>query len=101
MPYVRTVKTASGAVAVQIVHWSRRGSPDVEHIGSANDDAEVKTLKASAAAAGARAGRARPGPGGRSAGRATADLRVADEPHAGTTGARVPGAGSGGRGRRG
>ena len=47
-PYVRTVKTASGATAVQIVHSSRRGSRDIEHIGSAHDDAQVEVLKAAA-----------------------------------------------------
>ena len=46
MPYVRTVKTASGAWAVQIVYSSHRGSRDIEHIGSAHDDAEVELLKA-------------------------------------------------------
>ena len=46
MPYVRTVKTASGATAVQIVCSSHRGSRDIEHIGSAHDDAELKVLKA-------------------------------------------------------
>lgn len=46
MPYVRTVKTASGATAVQVVHSSRRGSRDIEHIGSAHDEAELETLKA-------------------------------------------------------
>jgi hypothetical protein len=46
VPYVRTVKTASGATAVQIVHSSRRGSRDIEHIGSAHDDAELELLKA-------------------------------------------------------
>ena len=45
-PYVRTVRTASGARAVQIVHSSRRGSRDIEHIGSAHDDAELELLKA-------------------------------------------------------
>jgi len=44
--YVRTVKTASGARAVQIVHSSRRGSRDIEHIGSAHDDAALEALKA-------------------------------------------------------
>jgi hypothetical protein len=44
--YVRTVKTASGATAVQIVHSSRRGSRDIEHIGSAHDEAELGVLKA-------------------------------------------------------
>ena len=47
-PYVRTVKTASGARAVQIVYSSRRGSRDIEHIGSAHDDAESEVLKAAA-----------------------------------------------------
>jgi hypothetical protein len=44
-PYVRTVKTASGARAVQIVHSSHRGSRDIEHLGSAHDDAELAALK--------------------------------------------------------
>ena len=48
MPYVRTVKTASGATAVQIVYSSRRGSREIEHIGSAHDDAELELLKAAA-----------------------------------------------------
>jgi hypothetical protein len=47
-PYVRTVKTASGATAVQIVYSSRRGSRDIEHIGSAHDDVELELLKAAA-----------------------------------------------------
>jgi hypothetical protein len=45
---VCTVKTASGARAVQIVHSSRRGSRDIEHIGSAHDDAELELLQAAA-----------------------------------------------------
>lgn len=49
MAYVRTVKTASGAVAVQVVWSSRRGSRRIEHIGSAHDGAEVAVLKAAAA----------------------------------------------------
>ena len=48
MPYVRTVKTASGARAVQIVWSFHRGSRDIEHIGSAHDDAELELLKAAA-----------------------------------------------------
>ena len=48
MPYVRTVRTASGATAVQIVHSSHRGSRDIEHVGSAHDDAELELLKAAA-----------------------------------------------------
>jgi hypothetical protein len=46
VPYVRTVKTASGATAVQIVYSSHRGSREIEHIGSAHDDAELELLKA-------------------------------------------------------
>jgi hypothetical protein len=46
--YVRTVRTASGATAVQIVHSSRRGSRDIEHAGSAHDEAELAALKAAA-----------------------------------------------------
>lgn len=49
MAYVRTVKTASGATAVQIVWSSRRGSRNIEHVGSAHDDAELAALKAAAA----------------------------------------------------
>ena len=47
-PYLRTVKTSSGATAVQIVHSSRRGSRDIEHLGSAHDDVELELLKAAA-----------------------------------------------------
>ena len=46
MAYLRTVKTASGAMAVQIVHASRRGSREIEHIGSAHDEQELEALKA-------------------------------------------------------
>jgi hypothetical protein len=56
--YVRTVKTSSGATAVQVVWFYRRGSRNIEHIGSAHDDAELEALKAAArqrlAACGAR-----------------------------------------------
>jgi len=47
-PYVRTVKTSSGATAVQIVYSSHRGSRDIEHLGSAHSSAEVELLKAAA-----------------------------------------------------
>jgi Transposase DDE domain len=47
-PYLRTVKTTSGATAVQIVHSSHRGSRDIEHIGSAHDEVELELLKAAA-----------------------------------------------------
>jgi hypothetical protein len=46
--YVRTVKTASGAVAGQIVWPTRRGAREIEHLGSAHDDGEVEALKAAA-----------------------------------------------------
>ena len=49
MAYVRTVKTSSGATAVQIVWSSRRGSRSIEHFGSAHDEAGVAALKAAAA----------------------------------------------------
>ena len=45
MPYVRTVRTASGATAVHVVYSSRRGSREIEHIGSAHDG-ELELLKA-------------------------------------------------------
>jgi hypothetical protein len=44
VPYVRTVKTT----AVQIVYSSRRGSREIEHLGSAHDAAGVELLKAAA-----------------------------------------------------
>jgi hypothetical protein len=47
-PYLRTVKTSSGATVVQIVHSSRRGSRDIEHLGSAHDGVELELLKAAA-----------------------------------------------------
>jgi hypothetical protein len=47
--YVRTVRTSSGAVAVQVVWKSRRGSREIEHLGSAHTAAEVEVLKAVAA----------------------------------------------------
>jgi hypothetical protein len=46
---VRTVKTASGATAVQIVWSSRRGSRQIEHLGSAHDADELAALKVVAA----------------------------------------------------
>jgi hypothetical protein len=48
VPYVRTVKTKSGATAPQVVWSSRRGSREIEHLGSAQDDAELEALKAAA-----------------------------------------------------
>jgi len=46
---VRTVRTASRATAVQVVWSSRRGARQIEHLGSAHDDAELAVLKAVAA----------------------------------------------------
>jgi len=45
---MRTVKTTSGATAVQVVWSSRRGSREIEHLGSAHEDAELQALKAAA-----------------------------------------------------
>ena len=42
--FIRKVRTASGAVAVQIVDQSGRATTSVEHIGSANTDAELALL---------------------------------------------------------
>jgi hypothetical protein len=47
--YVRTVKTSSGATAVQIVWSFRRGSRSIEHLGSAHDESGLAALKAAAA----------------------------------------------------
>jgi hypothetical protein len=47
-PDVLTVKTVSGATAAQIVYSFRPGSREIEHLGSAHDDAEVELLKAAA-----------------------------------------------------
>jgi len=60
--YVRTVKTSSGATAVQIVWSSRRGSRRIEHLGSAHDESGMALLKA-AAAQRLAAGQARFDPG--------------------------------------
>jgi len=47
--FVRTVKTASGATAVQIVHGKRRGVRRLEHVGSARDERELEALRTAAA----------------------------------------------------
>jgi hypothetical protein len=46
VPHIRTVKTASGARAVQIVYSRRKGSRRIEHMGSAHDAVELELLKA-------------------------------------------------------
>nr|WP_239653305.1 IS1634 family transposase [Actinomyces naeslundii] len=43
-PFVRTVKTASGATAVQVVAKDRGVRRIVEHLGSAHDEAELAAL---------------------------------------------------------
>ncbi|MDO5684268.1 MAG: hypothetical protein Q4G46_15770 [Propionibacteriaceae bacterium] len=43
-PFLRKVKTASGATAVQIVEKKRGVRTIVEHLGSAHDDAELAVL---------------------------------------------------------
>ena len=48
MPYMRTVKTTTGATAVQVVWSSRRGSREIEHLGAAHEEAELGALKAAA-----------------------------------------------------
>ena len=45
MAYVRTVRTSSGARAVQVV-WIRHETREIEHIGWAHTDAEWELLKA-------------------------------------------------------
>ena len=47
-PHVRTVRTSSGATAVQIVYSFHRGSREIAHLGSAHSEAEVELLKAAA-----------------------------------------------------
>ena len=46
---MRTVRTASGATAVQTVYSSRRGSRQIEHVGSAHNEAELAALRIAAA----------------------------------------------------
>src|SRR5699024_4362161 len=47
-PHIRTVRTASGARAVQIVYSKRGGKRELEHIGSAHTAAEYELLVAAA-----------------------------------------------------
>jgi hypothetical protein len=42
-PYLRTVRTLSGATAMQVVHSSRRGSRDIERLGENIPDGHVFT----------------------------------------------------------
>lgn len=43
---MRTVRTASGATAVQIVWSTRRGARQIEHLGSAHDEVGLAALRA-------------------------------------------------------
>lgn len=47
-PYIRTVTTASGATAVQVVMSEHSGKKSMKHIGSAHDERELALLKAEA-----------------------------------------------------
>lgn len=47
-PHIRTVKTASGARAVQIVYSKKGGKRELEHVGSAHTEAEYDLLLAAA-----------------------------------------------------
>ena len=47
-PYIRTVKTASGAIAVQVVFSERKGAKRMKHIGSAHSESELALLRAEA-----------------------------------------------------
>ena len=46
--YVRTVKTASGARAVQVVYSEHRGPKTLKHVGSAHTDEDLTLLRAKA-----------------------------------------------------
>jgi len=47
--YARSVRISSGATVVQIVWSSRRGSRNIEHLGSTDDEAGLAALKAAVA----------------------------------------------------
>lgn len=47
-PYIRTVRTASGATAVQVVYSQKRGSKTMKHLGSAHTDEDLAALTAQA-----------------------------------------------------
>lgn len=49
MYHIRTTKTASGAIAIQVVHYADRALIVDAHVGSAHTDEEVKTFKTIAA----------------------------------------------------
>ncbi|WP_408930265.1 hypothetical protein ACKFR8_00315 [Corynebacterium axilliensis] len=47
-PYIRTVKTASGATAVQVVWSEHRGSKKLQQVGSGHSPDQVEQLKVQA-----------------------------------------------------
>jgi hypothetical protein len=46
MAYIRKIKTASGAIAVQIANKAYGRIVRIDHIGSAHNEAELETLLA-------------------------------------------------------
>ena len=44
-PYIRTVKTASGAIAVHVVFSERKSAKRMKHIGSAHSESELALLR--------------------------------------------------------
>ena len=67
---MRTVKTASGATAVQIVWSSTRWARKIEHLGSARDEQQLSALRAA-------------GEENTAAGQTLLDLGIAEAPPAG------------------
>lgn len=47
-PYIRTVRTQSGATAVQIIYSRASGKRTMDHVGSAHTDHELAVLMAQA-----------------------------------------------------
>ena len=43
--YIRTTKTSSGATAVQVVHYVRRKTEVLAHVGSAKNEGDLLSLK--------------------------------------------------------
>ena len=47
-PFIRTVKTALGAIAVHVVFSERKSAKRMKHIGSAHSESELALLRAEA-----------------------------------------------------
>lgn len=43
-PYIRTVRTAFGSTAVQVVYSQKRGAKTMKHLGSARTDEDLALL---------------------------------------------------------